>query len=88
MGIQINEKIYLEDAVSGILGYKVIAIGMDGMGFEQLNFRKPDPGIESIRNSMYTYFEINSSFSSVYSPSGRRLNLPGSKVPETIRIAC
>ena len=58
--IQVNEKIYLKDPQTSLLGRKIIQqsiILMDEMGFENFTFKKLGEQIGSNESSIYRYFE-------------------------------
>jgi len=58
--IQVNEKIYVKDPESSILGKKIIKesiLLIDEIGFEYFTFKKLGQKIESNESSIYRYFE-------------------------------
>ena len=58
--IQVNEKIYLKDPQTSLLGRKIIQqsiVLMDEMGFENFTFKKLGEQIGSNESSIYRYFE-------------------------------
>lgn len=58
--IRINERVYLKDPESSVLGRKIVASGIqlvDQMGFEQFTFKKLATHIGSTEASVYRYFE-------------------------------
>ena len=60
INIKVNEKIFLKDPESSELGKRIISGGIDmieGMGFENLTFRKLGKEINSTEASIYRYFE-------------------------------
>ena len=58
--IQVNEKIYLKDPQTSMLGRKIIQqsiVLMEEMGFENFTFKKLGEQIGSNESSIYRYFE-------------------------------
>ena len=58
--IQVNEKIYVKDPETSVLGKKIIResiILIDGIGFEYFTFKKLGERISSNESSIYRYFE-------------------------------
>ena len=58
--IQVNEKIYLKDPQTSLLGRKIIQqsiVLMEEMGFENFTFKKLGEQISSNESSIYRYFE-------------------------------
>ena len=58
--IQVNEKIYLKDPQTSLLGRKIIQqsiVLMEEMGFENFTFKKLGEKIGSNESSIYRYFE-------------------------------
>ena len=58
--IQVNEKIYLKDPQTSLLGRKIIQqsiVLMEEMGFENFTFKKLGEQIGSNESSIYRYFE-------------------------------
>ncbi|SDX34323.1 TetR/AcrR family transcriptional regulator [Flavobacterium degerlachei] len=58
--IQVNEKIYLKDPETSILGKKIIEesiLLMDAIGFDHFTFKKLGEKISSNESSIYRYFE-------------------------------
>ena len=58
--IQVNEKLYLKDPQTSLLGRKIIQqsiVLMDEMGFENFTFKKLGEQIGSNESSIYRYFE-------------------------------
>ena len=58
--IQVNEKIYLKDPQTSLLGRKIIQqsiVLMEEMGFENFTFKKLGEQISSKESSIYRYFE-------------------------------
>ena len=58
--IQVNEKIYLKDPQTSLLGRRIIQqsiVLMEEMGFENFTFKKLGEKIDSNESSIYRYFE-------------------------------
>lgn len=60
LAIKLNEKLYVRDPQSTLLGQKIIreSIAMiDGLGFEEFTFKKLATEVNSTEPSIYRYFE-------------------------------
>lgn len=60
MNIKVNEKIYLKDPSSSILGQRIIQVSLvmiDELGMESFNFKKLAIELNTTESSIYRYFD-------------------------------